>query len=221
MNVVTTPQVHAESLLATSPRPLPFATDLVARSYLLGTPEGTALIYSSELSADDDRAIRERGEPSKWLLNHWHESMFLPGSDLVERLGATVGAADRAETESRASVAGTIAERGFIMPGLEAIPIPGHTPGATAFVWEAGGDRRLFTGDSLWFDEDGWRAAVLADSDREAYVESLELMAGLEFDVLIPWAGLSTLPAVERVEREEGRRRVLEVAERVRGGADR
>ena len=219
MNVLTTPQLHAENLLATSPQALPFANSLVARSYLLGTPDGTVLIYSSEITPDDERAIAERGEPVAWYLNHWHESMFLPGTETVEGLGAIVGEADRAETESRTTVAGTISERGFVAPGLEAIPIPGHTPGATAFLWEAEGVRRLFTGDSLFIGARGWRAAVLDSSDRESYVASLEVMADLDFDVLVPWAGSSHLPAVERVERDEGRRRMLEIAERVGRGA--
>ncbi len=31
-------------------------------------------------------------------------------------------------------------------------------------------------------------AALLDSSDREDYIESLELIRGLEFDVIVPWA---------------------------------
>ena len=55
---------------------------------------------------------------------------------------------------------------------FEIIPTPGHTPGATAFLW----NRHLFTGDTVFLRDGEWVAAVLDDSDPEAYVESLELM---------------------------------------------
>ena len=33
------------------------------------------------------------------------------------------------------------------------IPIPGHTPGSTAFLWDGGRHRFLCTGDSVWLDQ--------------------------------------------------------------------
>lgn len=69
-----------------------------------------------------------------------------------------------------------------------AIPIPGHTPGATAHLWEGGGHRMLFTGDSVFLDDGEWVAAVLGSSDRARRVESLGRIRELDFDVLVPWA---------------------------------
>lgn len=63
----------------------------------------------------------------------------------------------------------TFDERTKLHPDLEAIPTPGHTPGATAFLWSSEGRKYLFTGDSLYLGRDGWVAAVLDSSDREAY----------------------------------------------------
>ncbi|CAN5209351.1 hypothetical protein BH20ACT16_BH20ACT16_16230 [soil metagenome] len=51
---------------------------------------------------------------------------------------------------------------------FEVIPTPGHTPGATAFLWSTGGRRLLFTGDSLYLRDGEWRVAVLDSSDRAA-----------------------------------------------------
>ena len=48
------------------------------------------------------------------------------------------------------------------------IPIPGHTPGATAYLWDSGERRYLFTGDSLYLSDGEWMAAVLDSSDRDA-----------------------------------------------------
>lgn len=206
-------------LFGTSPQPLSFAKSLVARSYLVATPEGNALIYSSQISPADMEEITDRGAPVARFLNHWHEAMFEPGVDLIEGIPVTVGRDDRPETEVRMPVADTIDDRGFVLPGLEAIPTPGHTPGATAYLWESDGVRRLFAGDSVYMGARGWQVAVLGDSDPVAYAESLELMATLEFDVLVPWAGPSDLHPVDRVTRDEGRRRMLKLAERVRGGA--
>ena len=67
---------------------------------------------------------------------------------------------------------------------FEIIPTPGHTPGATAFLW----NRHLFTGDTVFLRDGEWVAAVLDDSDPDAYIESLELMKTLDFDTLVPWA---------------------------------
>ena len=58
--------------------------------------------------------------------------------------------------------------------------------GATAFLWDTGEHRVLFTGDTIYLDEGEWVEALLESSDRAAYIESLELMRELDFDVLVP-----------------------------------
>ena len=74
-------------------------------------------------------------------------------------------------------VAGTFAGRQTIGDDFELIPTPGHTPGTTAFLWDSGTRRFLFTGDMLWIEHGRWSAVVLGSSDRTAYLESLELIA--------------------------------------------
>lgn len=56
---------------------------------------------------------------------------------------------DRAERGAKMPVAGTFGGREMIGKDLELIPIPGHTPGSTAYLWDAGVHRFLFTGDSV------------------------------------------------------------------------
>ena len=74
------------------------------------------------------------------------------------------------------AIAGTFSERHKDGDDFEAVPIPGHTRGATAYPWNSGRHRCLFTGDDIYLRQGEWVAAVLESSDREAYVKSLELI---------------------------------------------
>ena len=64
-------------------------------------------------------------------------------------------------------------------------------------------------------------AAVLESSDRAAYLESLELIRELDFDVLAPWAATAGEAPIAMVGRDEARRRMEAVIARVRQGEDR
>ena len=98
------------------------------------------------------------------------------------------------------------------------IPIPGHTPGSTAYLWDTGDHRVLFTADTIMLREGDWRAAVLPSSDRAAYLESLALVRELDFDVLVPWVAKGAEYAF--TDRADARRRIDAIIDRVRGGAD-
>ena len=128
------------------------------------------------------------GGIARQYLNHWHESLFggLPGSGIDAPL--FVHRDDARRTRSGSMCAARSRGATTSAPDLEVIPTPGHTPGATAYLWDTGEHRLLFTGDTLYLRDGEWRAAVLDSSDRASYIESLELMRGLEFDVLVPWA---------------------------------
>jgi glyoxylase-like metal-dependent hydrolase (beta-lactamase superfamily II) len=159
-------------LEASEPTPLPFAKTLHTRAFTLG---GDLVIYASP-GLTDPGGIRAQ------YLNHWHEATF--GAGFVDA-PLVIHAADAPRVER--PVTRTFSERAQ-EGDLELIPIPGHTPGATAFRWDNGEQRFLFTGDSVFVADGRWRAAVLGDSDREAYIESLALLREIEFDVLVPWA---------------------------------
>jgi glyoxylase-like metal-dependent hydrolase (beta-lactamase superfamily II) len=161
------------SLHASEPSALSFAPDVHVRAFTLERAAGDLLIY--------DAPGAEAGTAVAQYLNHWHEVAVGGGRS---GLPIAVHEADRAETERHAAVERTFAERTTLDGDFEIIPIPGHTPGATAFLFEG----MLFTGDSLYLRGDEWRIAILEDSDREAYIKSLELIADLDFDVLVPWA---------------------------------
>jgi glyoxylase-like metal-dependent hydrolase (beta-lactamase superfamily II) len=101
------------------------------------------------------------------------------------------------------------------------IPTPGHTSGATAFLWDSGQHRILFTGDTIYLREGDWVAALLAgSSDRAAYLRSLELMRELDFDVLVPWIATAGHSFHAVTDRADARRRIDAIHARLRRGDD-
>lgn len=184
------------NLHASAPAPLPFADSEHMRAYALRRPAGDLLVYGAP-------AAGGLGDIGRQLLNHWHEAAF--GGPTVAPL--LVHAAEAERVAEHAAVDATFSERAVLDGDLEIIPIPGHMPGATAFLWDSGQHRVLFTGDSVYVDEDEWVAAVLPSSDRAAYVESLDLLRTLDFDVLVPWiAGAGETPYAFTDPRDTQRR---------------
>jgi glyoxylase-like metal-dependent hydrolase (beta-lactamase superfamily II) len=210
-------------LHASAPEPLPFAPQEEMRAFLLQRDDGNLLVYSAPTVASDAAAVEALGGASKIYLNHWHEAAFGAGERVQAALGAgIVSHADDAEaTAGSAPVAETFAGPGRIGADFELIPMPGHTPGATAFLWDSGSRRVLFTGDSLYLRRGEWAAAVLDSSDRDAYVASLERLRDLEFDVLVPWVATAGQPFHAETDRADARRRIDAVLARVRAGEDR
>jgi glyoxylase-like metal-dependent hydrolase (beta-lactamase superfamily II) len=183
-----------QDLYASAPTALPFAPAFDIRAFLLPRETGNLLIYSSPAVLDEADAIEARGGIDRQLLNHSHEAGF--GSEAIAaRFGAEV-------------VVDAFTERTAIDGDLEAIPTPGHTPGATAFLWNSGHHRHLFTGDTVSLRDGEWVAALLDSSDRETYITSLELIRELEFDLLVPWVATHGQPYMSSTNRGETRRRI-------------
>lgn len=215
-------QTVIPDLYALAPAALSFAPSTHVRAFLLRRGQGNLLIYSAPTVVDDAPAIEEQGGIARHYLNHWHEVSVGGADRIAETFRAPLFCheSDRQETSERAEVAGTFSARHMAADDLEAIPIPGHTPGATAYLWESGGHRCLFTGDSLWLRHGEWVAAVLESSDRGAYIESLELIRDLDFDMLVPWAATAGQPFHAVTDRADARRRIDAILDRVRGGDD-
>ena len=162
--------------------------------------------------------IRDRGGASKLLINHGHEGMF--GAPPIDA-PVFVQERDRAELGGAIPVAGTFARREMISADLEVIPIPGHTPGGAAYLWDSGAHRFLFTGDTVWLDHGEWSAVVLDPGARPDYVKSLALMRELDFDVLVPWGATQDEPYLAKVSPSEARERLGAIMQRVEAGGDR
>ncbi len=202
-------------LYATAPQPLSFAPSVGVRSFLLERGEGNLLVYSSSTVKQEVDFIRERGGIWRQYLNHGHEAWAAEaaGAWVASTFDAPVYAHENEKDEvSRAyDLNGTFSEGHTLGDDFEVIPIPGHTSGATAFLWDTGEHRSLFTGDSVVLDGDEWVAALLDSSDREDYIKSLELIRGLEFDVIVPWAASLDGSYYRFTDRSDTERRIDEI----------
>jgi glyoxylase-like metal-dependent hydrolase (beta-lactamase superfamily II) len=207
-----------EGLYASAPEPLPFAPLLHIRAFLLRRAPGNLLVYSVAGLEADAPAIEDLGGISRQYLNHRHEAMF--ASEWVTA-PLFVHENERDSVERIMHVRGTFSRRHTLDDDFEVIPTPGHTSGATVFLWDIGEHRLLFTGDTIYLDEGQWVAAVLESSDRAAYIESLELIRELDFDVLVPWAATGGAPYHATTDRADARRRIDAILERLRRGEQR
>ena len=207
-------------LYASTPEPLGFGPSLEIRAFLLQRERGNLLVYRSQILERDIEEINALGGIFRQYLNHRHEAS--PACDWVAK---TFGAPlhvheEEAPTVSETcNVAETFSERHRLDEDFEVIPTPGHTSGATAFLWDAGRHRCLFTGDTILFPRSKWVAAVLDGvSDRERYIESLALIRTLDFDLLVPGITTAGQPYYAFVEKPEAERRIDAILERLRRG---
>jgi hypothetical protein len=204
-------------LHASPPEPLSFAPSLHTRAFLLQRDEGNVLVYSAARMEADAAGIEELGGISRQYLNHRHEAGFI--SDWVTA-PLFVHENDRASVAETAHVRGAFSRRHLLDDDFEVIPTPGHTPGATTYLWDSGQHRFLFTGDTIYLKDGEWVAAVLGSSDRRSYVESLELIRELDFDVLVPWVASAGQPYYAVTSSAGAQRRIGAILERVRRGED-
>ena len=79
-------------------------------------------------------------------------------------------------------------ERHQLAPGVEVIPTPGHRPGAVAYRVEVAGRTCLFAGDSIYHDGTDWFCPV-SKKNRKTMLATLDLLAGIPFDVLLSNTG--------------------------------
>src|SRR5215207_1612313 len=134
-------------LHSTPPQPLPFAPSLHIRAFLLERDHGNLLVYASPATRTSAPAIEALGGVTRQYLNHWHEGGF--GNHGVDA-PLFIHSDDRAAAEDSVQVDQTFSERSLLDDDFELVPTPGHTPGATAFLWHSGGQRLLFTGDTVY-----------------------------------------------------------------------
>ena len=208
-------QAIIPGLYASDPEPLPFAPALDVRAFLLQREPGNLLVYSTSELGSEAEAIEELGGISRQYLNHRHEAGF--ASEWVTS-PLFVHEDEREAVAEKTAVDESFSARHTLDDDFEVVPTPGHTPGATAFLWSSAEHRVLFMGDTIYLDDGEWIAAVLDFSDRPAYVESLELIRELDFDVLVPWAASGGQPYHAMTDQSDARRRLDAILERVKRG---
>jgi hypothetical protein len=208
---------EVEGLYALAAEPLPFGPSHDIRAFLLCRERGNLLIYSTTTVRADVPAVTKSGGIARHYLNHGHEALF--ASDRVG-LPVFVHEAERAAVAGHYRIRGTFSRRHMLDEDFEVIPTPGHTPGATAYLWDSGAHRVLFTGDTIYLRDGEWIAAMLPSSDRAAYIDSLQRIAELDFDVLAPWAATRGRPPYAITGRDDARRRIGNIVDRLRRGQD-
>ena len=109
------------------------------------------------------------GPPDRLLLTHWHEAM----RTVCQNSTVPIFVHENDREQTKLPIGGFFSKREKIGDDLEVIPKPGHTVGTTMFLWDNGDHRLLFPGDSIWVQGGKWRAVLLGESDREAYLTSL------------------------------------------------
>jgi glyoxylase-like metal-dependent hydrolase (beta-lactamase superfamily II) len=207
-------------LYASTPEPLGFGPSLEIRAFLLQRGRGNLLVYRSQILERYIEEINALGGISRQYLDHRHEAS--PACDWVAKTFDAplhVHEGEAPTVSDTCNVAETFSERHRLDEDFEVIPTTGHTSGATAFLWDAGRHRCLFTGDTIFFPRSKWVAAVLDGvSDRERYIESLELIRTLDFDLLVPGIAAAGQPYYAFVEKPEAERCINAILERLRRG---
>lgn len=208
-------ELAVPGLHASAPESLPFAPSLHIRAFLLRRDPGNLLIYSVPHVDPGSPAVEDAGGIDRWYLNHRHEAMFIADAVTAPLF---VHEADRTAVSEHHDVRATFSRRHALDEDFEVIPTPGHTPGATAYLWDSGRHRFLFTGDTIYLDDGEWIAAMLRSSDRAAYLDSLALLRDLDFDVLVPWAASAGQPFYAVTSRAAARRRIDAIIRKVGKG---
>jgi glyoxylase-like metal-dependent hydrolase (beta-lactamase superfamily II) len=207
-------------LYASTPEPLGFGPSLEIRAFLLERERGNLLIYRSAALERDVEAVNDLGGISRQYLNHHHEAS-LACSWVAKTFGAPlhVHVKEAPSVSKICHVDETFSERHHADEDFEVIPTPGHTSGATSYLWDTGQHRCLFTGDTIYFPRGKWMAAVLDEvSDREQYIESLELIRSLDFDIVVPGIAAAGQPYYAFPDRADAQRRIGAILERLRRG---
>jgi glyoxylase-like metal-dependent hydrolase (beta-lactamase superfamily II) len=200
-------------LHATPTAPLPFLKGVVVRSFILEREQGNVIVYNAPGITAASEEILALGRPDRLLLTHWHEAMYG-----VPELNVPIFVHENDREQTKLPIAGFFSKREKIGDDLEVIPTPGHTAGTTMFLWDNGDHRLLFPGDSIWVQGGNWKAVLLGESDREAYLISLSHLIELDFDILVPWGSEEGQPYGYGVTRTQARENLGRIVERLQSG---
>jgi glyoxylase-like metal-dependent hydrolase (beta-lactamase superfamily II) len=207
-------------LYASEPEPLGFGPSLEIRAFLLQREPGNLLVYRSGALQRDAETLDDLGGISRQYLNHFHEASS--ACDWVAgtfRAPLYVHKEDAAAAAEVCNVGATFSERHKLDEDFEIIPVPGHTSGATAFLWDSGRHRVLFTGDTIYLVRNEWRAAVLDGvSDRKRYIQSLESIRTLDFDLIVPGIASAGHPYYSFTDRLEATEQIDAIIGRLQQG---
>lgn len=164
------------------------APGLTTHAYLWTPPHGrNVLFYNTAGTSDHDEIDRLGGVAHQYLS---HQDEVAPTlATVADRFGSVlhVHAAEAHVAAQHRAPDITFDHRHVHDNGVEVVPTPGHTPGSTCYLVEGhDGLTYLFTGDTILLGpDDRWFAGnVPGVSDPEALAATLEVLAGLEPDLV-------------------------------------
>lgn len=169
-----------------TPAENPFGDAVQSRAYLLKRDAGNLLLYSSSQLKWHAGAIAALGGIREQYLNHRDEA-----SAACDWVRTAFGAPlichekEREAVSRHCLVDRTFREERQLYADFRAVPTPGHCPGSTCYLWEHGGHRYLFTGDTLYLNH-GQLEVFVSRGTKEEMVASLERIQSLDVNVLVP-----------------------------------
>jgi glyoxylase-like metal-dependent hydrolase (beta-lactamase superfamily II) len=170
----------------------PSGAQMIRYCYFLVRAEGNLLFQGPDEKSfyESHRSFfEEHGGIALQVLTHGPEASPVNAA-VAESFDAPLYAHewDRPEIEKKSGLAldHAFSER-HALPGrgVEAIPLPGHTLGFTAYRVEAGGTRFLLLADLLVRNKKRWRAKV-NKLLRDHGIASLGTVRGLDVEVMLP-----------------------------------
>ncbi len=165
-----------------------------AASYLVATAAGNIMVDAPRFSEPLARQLDEMGGVQGMLFTHRDD--VADHARFADRFGARrfIHAAD-ADAIPDAEVVFDIDVATEILPGVTAIPVPGHTEGSTCYLV----NQTLFTGDHLAWDPAAGRLKAFRRAcwySWDAQIVSMARLRGLTFTRVLPGHGHpATMPA--------------------------
>ncbi len=158
-----------------------------ANSYVIRHPDGNWLIDSPRYMRQLVQAFERMGGIRYIVLTH--EDDVADSLRYAKHFGAIriIHRADAAAAPGAEWVVDGDREVA-VSPGFRIIPVPGHTPGSIALLYD---DRVLCSGDHLWWDRDinGLGAPEQLVWNAPRLLESLALLRGYRFEWVLPGHG--------------------------------
>jgi hydroxyacylglutathione hydrolase len=156
--------------------------------YLICRPDGNYLLATKDDISAYFPAIERFGGVSKAFLGDRHHASEHTASS-ASQLGATLTSSDveaKVLRDSNIVIDQALPlKRQQFSPDLEIIPTPGHTRGAFSYLWSSPQGRKfLFVGDTIVPINGIWHFYI-TKPQKEVMRRTIELMATLDFDVIL------------------------------------
>lgn len=210
---------HSDYLLRTAPDH-PFDNDVKTLAYLLKRDTGNLLLYGSSQIDSEKLFIAGQGGVSRQYLNHRDEASA--SCDIIrEHFDAPLACheAEREAVEDQCKVDETFCDRYHPYRDFEVVPTPGHCPGSSCYIWRTPEHRYLFSGDTIFLENGEWRVHI-DEQNIPTMINSLMLIAILDFDVLVPGLYIGDV-ALAEVSKDQAQNEIGAIIERLKSGATR